>query len=423
MDKKVIKFIYTILLFSFVLPSGIFLKIPLKTCVSILLLFIFIPFIARHKIDKFTIIFLSIFAFVLFWSVLSLINGYNTWLSFLKNYFSLLFVVWISFELYRFNVVKICQIRSILAVVSLLIVLIKICLELILVFNLLDIDSLINIYKVYFSTDLTTMYFPLNEISFYRIMVSNDSIPYVWFSFYLLSNKKICKKILITIAFAFFTIINYSRINILEFCVITLFYLFYIIMSKPKKIIGMLGLIILIVPSLIFLFNFYKESILEVFEMRFNSVASDKSDQIREIQKLYLLNGFYDSWLFGHGTGAYVKEYIRSDTLLYSYEKEYLSFLYQFGLVGFLLIIVNTILFFKKICFHNVTYTRKKIIVALLLCIWILKPIFNPSFLSSNSGIIIVCIFAFFNNDRICDEIVYHGEYAVVKRHNRRCMT
>jgi hypothetical protein len=229
-------------------------------------------------------------------------------------------------------------------------------------------------------------------------MVSNDSIPYVWFSFYLLSNKKFFKKILITIILAFFTIINYSRINIVEYFIIILAFIFCKVMDKPKKALLIASILLFFIPFFILTFNGFNDSINQLFQMRFKSVSSDYSDQIRTIQTEYLLKGFYDKVLFGHGSGSYVREYLRSDTIFYSYEKEYLSFLYQFGIIGFLLIVVGTIMMFKSFCFYNIGFTKGKIMVFVLFLIWIIKPVFNPSFLSSNSGIILVCLFAFFNN-------------------------
>ena len=155
------------------------------------------------------------------------------------------------------------------------------------------------------------------------------------------------------------------------------------------KIAVTLGVVV--IAAVVLLTN-KKLNLIGNLSARFNSTSTTISDQIRDEQSYYLWMGFNELPVFGHGAGSYVREYLRSDVILYSYELEYLSFLYQFGIVGFCLIIIPTIYMFARTCLENVNDSNVRILVVVNLLIWIIRPFFNPSFLSSNAGMIMVVI-------------------------------
>lgn len=100
--------------------------------------------------------------------------------------------------------------------------------------------------------------------------------------------------------------------------------------------------------------------------------------------------------------GSYLPNLIRSTTAPFSYEAEYLSFLYQFGLIGFVMIILGIISVYIKEIWQYVKYNNIQIKLFTLLCLaWMLaRPIFNPSFYGIQNGFYVIgllLINAYFN--------------------------
>lgn len=394
--EKIIKYLYYLLLFSFILPGGAILGIPIKILLSIILLVCMVIEKPKIVIDKYSIWILGLFSLITIWAIPAYVNGYTTSLSFIKNYLSLLFIVWSSYELIKQKIVESEKIKKIIYYISLTIVATKLILELALMANLFDINCLVAFYRNILNCDLTTMYFPVGNVFVYRLMVSNDVIPFVYFSFYLLYKNKWWKKLLSIIIMAFFTFIIYSRVIIIQYALIIMIYLMiltikYNFFKRENYLTIIIGSII-IVGLICLLALMADTSVIENIKNRFFGHATNVSDDLRNDQKIQFINGIKENLLFGHGTGAYMKEYVRSHSLLYSYELEYLSFIYQFGIIGFLLIIGGTIFMFYRLCFDKNVNWKIKSMVLFNFLLWIAKPIFNPNFLSSNSGMIIMII-------------------------------
>ena len=393
---KIIKFLYYLLVFSFVLPNGTFCNLPIKILICIVLFVLVI--IRSNKInDDITIKFSCIILLLLFWSLLSIANGYTTYFSFIKSYFSLLVVVWITYELIKDKVISYKDVSKSLTILSMAIIIIKIVTSLSMTFGFFSLDSVIHFYEAYLNSGITSMYFMIGNFMFYRIMIANDFIPYVFFSFYLFSNGKRFKKVLLILLMSIFTFIVYSRFVILQFLfLLAVSALCYIKTNKHflrnnKLIVCCTAVIAIILVCIVI----NKTNIIEALIFRFSGHSTVASDNVRDEQKFELINGIKDSLFFGHGTGSYLFNYIRSDITPYSYELEYISYLYQFGVLGFCMIIIPTIFFFYKISISTLRNKYIKYIAIANFLIWAIRPFFNPGFISSNSGLIIVSIYVY----------------------------
>ena len=135
----------------------------------------------------------------------------------------------------------------------------------------------------------------------------------------------------------------------------------------------------------------------ELLSMRFSGTLVSFSDNIREEELLILSNGFWESPFIGRGLGAYIRDFIRLQSHPYSYELEYLSFLYQFGIFGFITIVIPIIYVAYKNSVGILHRGIAKFITLVNFLIWLLKPIFNPNFLSSSSGMLISILIIFAN--------------------------
>lgn len=395
--KRAVKILYYLLILSFILPSGTLFSLPIKTVLSLALLLL-LPLCDRKIVfNQATKIIIIVLIFLACWCLIAVGHGYgDTTISFLKNIFSLIIVFWVSFELPKMGIVSHQSNVKLLGIVSILIVLEKLATSAALTLGIIEMKQAFSIFRNVFNSELTTMTMPIGSITFYRIMLSNDHIPIVWFSFYLFSKAKAPKKIILFFLMAVYTFIVYSRVAIAEFAILLLTWLIVTLRERRQqgkkdgiKIAVSLGVIAIV--AVVLLTN-KKLNLIGTLTARFSSTSTTASDQIRNEQFYYLWTGFNELPIFGHGAGSYVKEYLRSNAILYSYELEYLSFLYQFGIVGFCLIIAPTIYMFMKTCLENVKDSNVRILIVVNLLIWIIRPFFNPSFLSSNAGMIMVII-------------------------------
>ena len=395
--KRAVKILYYLLILSFALPSGTLFSLPIKTVLSLMLLLL-LPLCDRKIVfNQVTKIMIVVLIFLSCWCLIAVGHGYgDTTISFLKNFFSLIIVFWVAFELPKMGIVSHKSNVRLLGIVSLLIVVEKIAVSAALTLGVIQMQQAFAIFRNVFNSELTTMTMPIGSLTFYRIMLSNDHIPIVWFSFYLFSKARTPRKIILLFVMALYTFIVYSRVAIAEFGVLLLTWLIVTLRERRQqgkkdgvKIAVSLGVIAIV--AVVLLTN-KKLNLIGTLSARFNSTSTSASDQIRNEQFAYLWQGFNELPVFGHGAGSYVREYLRSNTILYSYELEYLSFLYQFGIVGFCLVVLPTIYCFGKTCLENVKDTNVKILIIVNLLIWVIRPFFNPSFLSSNAGMIIVII-------------------------------
>jgi O-antigen ligase len=238
----------------------------------------------------------------------------------------------------------------------------------------------------------------IDALNLIRIQTASDIFPVVIFGFYFLEKDvKVYKKSLVLALTSIYVIIIYSRVILVQFIVMLIILFFYMFRNLLKRdikrilVFPLLGALLLYPLSKVNL----NDLTLAIID-RFNSYQVSVSDDIRENQSRYLVEKFGENIFLGNGIGAYSKDYIRSLEAKYSYEKEYLSFLMQLGLLGFLLIIVFSIyIFYRMLSIRRIKSLDIKIIFIFNFVFWAIKPFFNPSFLSSNSGIIISILIIF----------------------------
>ena len=397
--KKVIRAFFYLLILSFILPSGTFISLPIKTAFSVVLILLLAVYNRKFFFDQATIILGGVLIFLVGWAGLSFIGGYRDMvLSFLKNYFSIIFILWLTFELPKMGIISIKDVSKILGIVSIGIIAIKFFTCVFFSLELIKMGRVYQLFKQIFGSELTSMKIMIGPFAFYRVMSSNDHIPLVWFAFYLFSHVKLWKKIVLIVMMALYAFIVYSRVAIAEYGILLATYVIVLLRERHKqgkkdwlKII--IGSAIIVGLAVVLLTN-KKLNLMNAIISRFSGESTAESDQIRNVQFEYLWNGFKASPIYGHGAGSYVKEFIRNSAAKYSYELEYLSFLYQFGVAGFLLVIAPVMYVSCRYSLVKIKDSNVRILIIVNLLIWLARPFFNPSFLSSNSAIIIVIIFA-----------------------------
>ncbi len=396
---------YYILVLCFILPSGNLFNIPIKMLLSVALMFSLIFLRNKILLDKISYLLVFVIVSLFLWAAISLANGYvETALQCIQSFLSMLLIIWLTWILYSNNIIQLKKVFCCFEIVAIGLIGFKFLCELVFLSGIISYDDFLSLFYKIFNTKLTSLHVKLGNISLYRIMITNDVLVLLFWSFYMIMDKKSLNKIILTIVMAFFCLLIFSRVYLVQYvlCLLVVVGISILKANKNRKkkfsttnvlsiIIGLLGLIVV---AILVLNSGIGKEIIDALYNRFFGTDADYSDSFRNEQYKYLMQGFLSSPIWGNGTGSYPVEYIRSEIAKYSYELEYLSFLYQFGILGFLFIIVTILYVVYKICFVSVKNKYIKYIVIFNLAIWAIKPFFNPGFLTSNSGILIamVCI-------------------------------
>lgn len=408
--EKLIKYLYYIHLLCFALPSGDVFGIPVKLLVTFGLLGLTLLWILLENkqiiIDSVIKGFIFVIVALMVWACIGTLNGYETVFQCMKSFLSLLITVLCSYLLIKNKFVSVKPTIKILYGTAILMVALKFLCELILILGILDWNHFRELYVMITGMAVTTMEIPFGGIVIYRIMATNDFLPLVLVGFYLLYEKKsIVKKVIVIGVLGVYTFIVYSRVAMLQYGIIIVFYLASLLWDFLKKMTRKKTIFVVLlcsaaVISVGILFVLESETIVSyigtfissMYERWFGESAA-YSDSFREEQKEYLWAGIWNTPILGQGLGAYVRGYLRSYEFPFSYEAEYLSFLYQFGFIGFVLIIGGIIGTFMKMCFSDTKKIRMTLLILLNFGIWAFRPFYNPQFLSSSSGMITVAIY------------------------------
>jgi len=398
--KKFLSTLYTIFLFLFIFPTGTFFHIPVKTIAIAILLFVYILYKRRIFLDELTVAILFILLGVALWSLYGIINGFlGSTIKFDLNFVSLFVVIYITYEFYKSEIIDSKKILKYVSIVSFLIIVFNVMVSAALSTHIFDFDSFYSFYSRFFNAAPMTALINLGPITIYRVQMANNTIPFIWLGYTLVMDRRIIYKLFVVLMVGVLAVVSFSRVLIAEYLGLILASFVIRLLHNSKKTkdeaisIGFVSVVVILVFG--FAIFRYGGVVIEYIETRFNSNMTEYSDSFRDIQKVFLSSGFAENPLLGHGAGSYVREYIRSDSAPYSYELEYLSFFYQFGILGFLWIIVGSMLIFYRLCLSKADNWNIKLLVLVNLIIWSIKPLYNPNFLSSNSGIIISIIFIY----------------------------
>lgn len=398
--KKFIQVLYCLLILTFAFPSGTFFGFPLKVTLVFLLFLSFILYNRKINLDVLTKVFLFSLLGLIIWSIYAVIDGYlETTFSFAISYFSLLIIVWLSYEFYCTGIVSNRIIVKLISLVSILVIFLTILSSMVITTGFLTNERMINLFIRVFNYQPMTLLVSIGGFSYYRVQMVNNVIAFIWLSYTLVMKRNFLYKLFVLLLVGLMTLISFSRLAIAEYLVVIaasiLIFLFKNEKMTKDQAAGTLFISIIVVAAFVAFIAVFGSTITEFIQLRFNSETTKFSDSFRDVQKTLLLEAFSQRPLIGFGAGSYLENYIRSTTALYSYEKEYLSFLYQFGIFGFAWIIVSPIVGITYICLSNTDNKVVRAMVVINLLLWLIKPLFNPTFLSSNSGIIIASIFTY----------------------------
>ena len=124
----------------------------------------------------------------------------------------------------------------------------------------------------------------------------------------------------------------------------------------------------------------------KIIERRIFSKDNQESDETRIIQIRAMWEEIEQQPFFGTGVGGFAQGNIRDPALLHLYEVQWMAFLMQFGLFGFLILLVPVALITIKLIHAPFSRVRWSFFGAFSL--WLLSGFTNPFLISLTSGII-----------------------------------
>lgn len=384
----------TVFMITFAITSNVFFSIPLKaiSLVVVFLLFvigviIFKRIVRVTKKDIFCFILFSVF--IVIWSVLGIANGFNT--SVLQHALkitSFALVVYLLYILIQSGVVTVQKMYKNMWYVFVTAFIFKALLELSYISGMMSPNDVKSFLLDNFQMD--TMLLGIADGTMIRIGLIVDAFPLSIFPF-LFINASRPQKLFIFLAVTFMTLINFSRIYIVQVTLmaIILFSIELFKCNRKQRIALLFALFGFILFS--YVFSMYT-GLWESLTDRFGDVA-DTSDYIRVEQTLVLSNSINDNILIGKGIGAYISSYVRSEQFPFLYEVEYLALIYQVGLLGLIVLGCFFSVFISKFPWKCINKQIKLLIITNLIFFFI-RPSSNPMLFATSSALILICLYS-----------------------------
>lgn len=334
--------------------------------------------------------------FLFIWGIIGFLNGYTA--SLFQQAIKIITCVfsWIVFYIvYKNNIIKIQDLIRIISIGFWTGVVVKFFFEFLYVIGYMPLEDIVAFYKDFFSLEVMPLQIANGALG--RIGTITDVFVLSVFPFLIYMSKSKKQKILIIACTCLFTLINFSRAYIVQTIA------FIIIMLLPTSIHSVKykwlvnSLVISLFGGLLFLF--WGNAILDTsgiaaIENRFIGADADASDLQRVVQFDVLSNEIQYNLFLGNGLGAYVHNYIRNDSMPFLYEMEYLSSIYQFGIIGVLYVLGMFFLMIRKIRVANLPIQIRMSVYFNLICFFI-RPVTNPMLFASSSILVIISIFIF----------------------------
>lgn len=379
-----ILFIYIL---SYILPVGTIFHIPIqKICICLFIAisgYIFLKLNDWKNIIANSKLAILVLGSGFLWCIISWIRGCEYSIrcaSLLYLSFGMFLII---FHLIKEGLLNLDKVMQYLYYMMIGKIIGKILLEIIFLCKLIQYEVLYQLYIQIFNVEATMMTMKMGGMTFVRIQSPSDIIVIGLLPFFLLIPKmKRSRKFTCAVLLAIYTMIVFSRVYMVEFASFMVLAIVFEWKFIPKKVryIGIGGCAL---SSVIWF-----KPVFKMIQYRFFSPKVVESDSVRQIQIQELMKEIAKKPLFGHGMGSYLPDLIRSTTAPFSYEAEYLSFFYQFGIIGFILIIIGIIAVYIKGIWQYMKYNsiQVKLFTALCLAWMLVRPAFNPSFYGMQNG-------------------------------------
>lgn len=398
---KLLNWIVYVYILTYILPTGKIGPLPIqKICVCLFMLVGVLLLLNRRKIKSIIIeskLEIIVFGTGIIWCLISYVKGSAYSVKFAGILFVSVIVLLIMYYLIQERLLNLDMIIKCMLYMMILKIIAKIFIEISFLLGIIEYDAVFQLYEKIFRAPASMMTMNFGSIELIRVQSPSDIVVASLLPFYLIiPNEKEGIKIFNFLMLGIYTVIVFSRVYIVEFaCFMFVAVVFY--WKKIPKKVRYGGIGIIAISSLVWF-----RPMVEMLCFRFFSDNVAEADSVRTEQIRELVIGIKNAPIWGHGMGSFLPDLIRSEEIPFSYEAEYLSFIYQLGIVGFIILIVGILCIYLKRLWIYVRNNSLEVKVFSFVCIgWLLiRPAFNPSFLGLQNGFPVIGLLllnAYFN--------------------------
>lgn len=367
---------------TIVLPTGTILSLNYKIGIIALIVPIFIYISLVYGIAEIFIVWL--FGFLLFLGVYFLLSFLNdvqisSVVSHILAFFSLFSVVYFSLFLISCDKYYKVLFKKTILLSSILYSVVKISASFLISVGFFYPDLVQGVLKSIFNFE----FIGLDASYFYRVHLPIDYLlPVAFLYLTYLSNDDDLVRYKRVFQFIIFLaiLISYSRFLYFIFMILyAIIFIDYVRRFQSEKlfIVLLLGVFFLGLVGMLS-FDFISE--------RYFGVMASESDGPR-LDMYYALVSIFEKYpLLGKGLGSGSELLIRFEDMPWYYELQWLSFLAQFGIVGFVLLLFVALLPFGYLYFTQLT--SYSFTIYILYLAWLSVGIFNGFMLTSSAGVI-----------------------------------
>lgn len=377
---------------TIVLPTGTILSLNYKIGIIALIFPLFIYISLIYGIAESFIIWFFVFLLFLGASfLLSFLNDVpiSSVVSHVVAFFSLFSVIYFSLFLISYDKSYKDLFKKKILLSLILFSVVKISASFLIGMGVVSPDLVQEFLKLFFNFE----FIGLDASYFYRVHLPIDYLlPLVFLYLSYLSNDDDWFRYKRVFQFIIFMAILVSYSRILYFIFIIMFAIIFLdyirrLQSEKFIIVFLLGFSFLGLVSGVS-FDF-------IYERYFGEMASE-SDGPR-LEMYYALVSIFEKYsLLGKGLGSGSELLIRFEDMPWYYELQWLSFLAQFGMVGFMLLLLVALLPFGYLYFTQLT--SYSFTISILYLAWLSVGIFNGFMLTSSAGVIFLFFILMFTD-------------------------
>lgn len=399
MHKKIFIFsVYILILICVVLPTGLIFDFKIKVLSSVISVFLFIIdfIISPYFNKKLLATILYFFCFLIFYFILTLLNGndYVSAFSQLNALTATILLIILPMHLIYKKYVETSSMLVNIILYTLIYSSIKIVLEVLYIVRILSTTDIV--------LSLTTIfgYEPiyLEFAGFLRINLPSDfllPVLLIVISAQKHLNIRLNSYFSIFCATNFLAsiFIGYSRYLwfLSFFALLISFYYFLedfnLVKNKKRVLLSIFGTTVMASIALLMLMQHSDvlNPLVDLINERYTGSSAEESDSIRITMQQKLFDQFLQFPIFGSGLGAYPHDYIRFPELPWNYELQWLALLMQFGILGILII---SLYIFQYLIFVLKMKYPMNIFLCLLFIIWLSTGFFNCFLITSSAGVL-----------------------------------
>lgn len=381
-----------------VMPSGSIYGIPVKHMAIACLLAVVLAYVVKERrilsVVKFRplLVALALISTLLLWVLITFMHNPEFTYYALSQWKGLALTIFLPamlLTLSRLDLLQKNELESVFTISGVVFASLKVAIVLLIAADVVEIEYIVSEFSLIFGIGITHML--LGE-DVYRLFVVNDLI--VLFSLYLVisGRVRISNGLLLGVLAILFLSIFFAYSRVFFVASLGVAILALIEHGELKGVLIRLAHLtgaLFVAGSVIWVLlnSDGATDVTDSLRERFNSEAVDLSDNTRLAQIDALWSASMDRLVLGAGLGSYLEELPRGTAgSPFSYEVQWLSYVYQLGIVGTLLLLCVAL--WLPFLTQGNRYSKRWWIATLLFVGWLAMPMTNPYLGNSTAGMV-----------------------------------